>query len=36
LISGEYPSRESVESSIKEIIEEKKITEGEEETLKSI
>ena len=35
LISGEYPSRESVESSIKEIIEEKKITEGEE-LLKSI
>jgi multidrug efflux pump subunit AcrB len=36
LISGEYPSRESVESSIKEIIEEKKITEGEEEPLKSV
>ena len=35
LVSGEYPSRESVESSIKEIIEEKKITEGEE-PLKSI
>ena len=36
LISGDYPSRESVESAIKEIIEEKKITEGEEEPLKSV